>query len=281
MRQPLIPIARSVLITAVLATVVWVSAGSLTPPVGPVAPTMKNLSDVEPRIAIRNQFDTLTPVSINFSGSFYLAEDILALPGQHGIAIDASNVTLDLNGFTVYGNLEVGSLDGINIAFNRDNITIKNGTVRDFFQSGIYGPLSDGCIIENVRVTNNGSHGIFLQQFARVKDCLAMSNGEDGIRIGRTAVITGCISAANGTASPGSGVRVTGDAALVSETVVDGNSQMGFFLGSGALVSSCIARLHDDNFGIFCNPPGLIHGSSATGNGNFINGTDFDSLDAP
>jgi hypothetical protein len=126
---------------------------------------MKNLLDVEPRTAIRNDFISITPIVISQPGSYYLAEDIQAIHTQHGIEITASNVTLDLNGFTVYGNTEVGSLAGIFINDNRHNVTNRNGTIRDFFREGIYGVSSDGCIVEGLRV-NNGLHGIAPQLLA-------------------------------------------------------------------------------------------------------------------
>ena len=42
---------------------------------------MKDLDDVEPRIAIRNDFVGLIPIVISSPGSYYLAEDIFALSG--------------------------------------------------------------------------------------------------------------------------------------------------------------------------------------------------------
>ena len=44
--------STALLVTTTIATVVWVNAGSLAPPAGPVAPTMKPLDEIEPRIAI-------------------------------------------------------------------------------------------------------------------------------------------------------------------------------------------------------------------------------------
>lgn len=216
MKISTMPSAKSVLIAAVLATVVWVSAGSLTPPPGPVSPTMKNLLDVEPRTAIRNDFVNIIPIVISFPGSYYLAEDILAIHSQHGIEIAASNVTLDLNGFTIYGNLEVGSLDGIRVTGSRSNITIRNGVVRDFFGMGLNLTSTDHALVAHVHATNNVQRGISLGGNGIVKGCTASGNGSLGIWGGQGAV--------------------------VSDSTASGNAEQGIFVGPGALVSNCTAN---------------------------------------
>lgn len=282
MKNAQTPVAHSVLIAAALVAVVWVSAGSLTPPPGPVTPTMKNLLDVEPRTAIRNDFVNIIPIVISSPGSYYLAEDILAIHSQHGITIDASHVTLDLNGFSVFGNLEVGSLDGIHINFERDNITIRNGTVRDFFQTGIYGPLTDGAVVENVRVINNGLTGMQFQEFARIKDCMAINNGQHGIYVARNAVITGCMSVSNGTGEIGTGIWVGAEGGLVSDSTSNSNSGMGIRLGSGGMINASMARSNLNNFGLFIDAQGFVHSSSSTGNEtNNINGVEIDCYIGP
>jgi hypothetical protein len=70
--------------------------GSLTPP-GVPAPTMKSLSQIEPRTAI-----TSAPYTISSAGSYYLTTNITVSTGD-AITISASEVTLDLNGFAITG----------------------------------------------------------------------------------------------------------------------------------------------------------------------------------
>lgn len=278
------PTAHSVLIAGVLATVMWVSAGSLTPPPGPVSPTMKNLLDVEPRTAIRNDFVNITPIVISSPGSYYLAEDVDAIFGQHGITIDASHVTLDLNGFTVRGNLEVGSIDGIHINPERDYITIKNGTIRDFLHEGIDGFQSDGCVAEDVRVLNNGSHGMYFQQYARIKDCIAINNKGNGIYVVLNTIVTGCMTVGNGTNlnDGDSGIRVVAQGGLVYASTAVSNTGYGIRLGTGGMVSASMAHSNVNNFGIFIGAQGFVHGSSSTGNEtNNINGFEVDCYIGP
>src|SRR5689334_2327995 len=90
--KPVLPICAVALLAGA-----WVaSAGPLDPPAGPVAPTMKTLSEVEPRIPIHS-----LPLTISQPGSYYLAENITAAGG--GITISADYVTLDLMGFSLSG----------------------------------------------------------------------------------------------------------------------------------------------------------------------------------
>src|SRR5678815_4185257 len=81
------------------------SQGLLTPP-GTPAPTMKTLDQVEPRVAINatnTPGDTDSLFKITQPGSYYLTGNITGVAGKHGIAIAASGVTVDLNGFDVAG----------------------------------------------------------------------------------------------------------------------------------------------------------------------------------
>ena len=154
-------------------------AGDLDPPKGPIEPTMKNLDDVEPRTAIRNPSDPFEGIVIDAPGSYYLAEDIQARHSQHGIRITTPNVTLDLNGFTIFGNPEVLSLDGIRLEPEADRVRIRKGTIQDFGGHGIGTDASgaDDLIIEDLIVYNNGGsgtgYGMWLAGSSRVKDCVA------------------------------------------------------------------------------------------------------------
>ena len=87
--------------------------GSLTPPGAP-APTMKTLQQVEPRTPI-----SALPFTISNSGSYYLTANLTGAAGSDGITILASDVTLDLNGFTMTG-VRSGAID------NGKTIVIKS-----------------------------------------------------------------------------------------------------------------------------------------------------------
>jgi len=111
-------------------------AGSLDPPAGPIAPT----PGPEPRTPINADTcpgDGSAVYTIAQSGSYYLAGNVDAAPGLGGINVTASNVTIDLMGFTI----EVAAgMTGIDAQVGVDFVRISNGAVR----SGMYGVRLQG-----------------------------------------------------------------------------------------------------------------------------------------
>lgn len=216
---------------------------------------MKTLLDVEPRIAIRNDFDTLTSIVISQQDSYYLAEDIFAFPGAHGIEINTSFVNLDLNGFSIIGNIEVGSLDGIH-ANAEEEIVIHNGSVRLFFEGGIALSDSSYCRVENVRVNSNALGGglfvgIDLDIGGQVIESVAANNVWRGIRV------------------------QTGG--LVSRSIARNNGSVGISAGSGTVIESS-ASYNNAGIGLegFFS---LIRGNTSINNTSAINNLNGTSID--
>lgn len=68
------------------------------------------------------------------------------------ITISAPDVTLDLGGHTVSGDLSNGYVEGVTILENCTGVTIKNGTIENF-SIAVTGD-SDGLTVENVTIRN-------------------------------------------------------------------------------------------------------------------------------
>ncbi len=189
-------ISLSILLVMSLA----VQAGDLNPSTPPSADgTMKTLDQIEPRIPI-HQSDI--PLDITASGSYYLAENLTAT--GFGITVSADNVTIDLSGFTLAGP-DTNITYGISMN-NRENVEIRNGTVRDFTY-GIYEMSSTGKNhrIINVRALSNRISGILLYgQNCQVRDCMVADNGASatnaasGIYVANGSIVTDNIVCNNG-----------------------------------------------------------------------------------
>ena len=113
-------------------------AGPLSPPAGPVTPTHKTLTEVEPRVAINaanTPGDADSIFRISQPGSYYLTGNLTGQAGKHGIEIATSGVTIDLAGFEVRGI--GGALDGIAATINGSELCIRNGTIRFWPADGI------------------------------------------------------------------------------------------------------------------------------------------------
>ncbi len=110
---------------------------------------------------------TTAPYTINTQGVYCLNANLETnLASGNAITITVNNVVIDLNGHKI-GNLAAGQTTTANgiYAYQRQNITIRNGTVRGFY-SGINlddtSPYttSQGHIIEDIRADLNTYVGI-------------------------------------------------------------------------------------------------------------------------
>jgi parallel beta-helix repeat protein len=189
------------------AACVLTFAGPLDPPVGPVAPTYKTLAQVEPRTDVA----TLPGVPngrhlINLPGSYYLSANVIGASGLSGIIINASNVTLDLNGFGVVG--AAGSIDGIQVGATRTNVSIRNGTVRGWVGDGIDAADDSNVQISGVNVSSNSGDGIVTGPNSVVLSCTSAENDGDGFQLGEGCTIqqsTARLNAGAGINVPGTG----------------------------------------------------------------------------
>jgi hypothetical protein len=108
---------------------------------------------------------TALPTVITVQGVYCLTGNLsTAMAFGRAIEIQANNVVLDLNGFRLAG-LAAGPATGtIGIyGFNRQNLTIKNGTVRGFWVGiwlGTDGSVAGGHLVEDIHADRNTVGGI-------------------------------------------------------------------------------------------------------------------------
>ena len=94
--------------------------GALTPPGAP-APSMKTLTQIEPRTPLQAGAPGVSAganggFTINAAGSYYLTDNLAVTDGD-GIRIDVSNVTLDLNGFTIASTSSAPAGTGVYVPY--------------------------------------------------------------------------------------------------------------------------------------------------------------------
>jgi hypothetical protein len=148
---------------------------------------------------------TTVPVTISASGVYHFTKDLVYSPSTGtAINITASDVVIDLNGFTLAGTAGAGTSSNGIVALGHNRITIKNGTVKGF---------ADGVALGGDNTT--------------VTDVLVDSSFRIGIRVaGAYANISGNhISATGGSAVSSvldaTGISLTGTYGNVSGNLVD------------------------------------------------------------
>lgn len=261
----------SLLPTAACLFLAWAltvpAQGPLDPPGAP-APLMKTLNQIEPRTAITN-----VPFTIQQSGSYYLTGNLTGISGQSGITISTDNVTLDLMGFSLAG--VPGSFRGITAIGPVRNLTIRNGLVAYWAQSGVDLNFSGdgvGALVEHVHAFSNGLHGIRVPAKGVVRDCLATHNMSNGIMAATYSRIENNYVAEN----RGLGIRVTSSGSTIQNNTVFLNYYYGIWAGSeGFIRNNHLTRNGSSSDGrgggiYVSGPDNRIEGNTCTLNGQGI-----------
>jgi parallel beta-helix repeat protein len=203
---------------------------------------------------------TKLPYTITAQGSYIINQNLKA--NWHGIKVQANNVTIDLNGYSISGNNTSG---GYGVYMNGcSNVEIRNGTIRNFGSTGIYEEGSSGNShrVINVRVMNNKGYGIDLYGSNHmVKDCTVSNNENSGIGIyGSGSAITGNTAYANGGTGidGGIGCTITGNTAYA-------NGGSGIYASFGSTVKNN-TTYYNQYYGLYLNVYILVDGNTALDN---------------
>jgi len=203
------------------------------------------------------------PYTISSAGFYYIKKDLSCAAGSNGITITADNATLDLMGFSLIG--PGGGLDYHGIYMSeRSNVEIRNGTVTNFPQSGIYedDAYGTGHRIIDIRARDNGDRGIYLLGKNHIIErCSVIGNDNHGIQVSYGATITGntCYDNVN------DGINASDGSTINGNTCYDNNDN-GISVGTGSTVIGNTSRDNDD-YGISLGGDNLVDQNTATGNG--------------
>lgn len=214
---------RAIATAALLAGVVGVSvAGPLTPPAGPPAAT--------DRAVIQS-----LPATISQPGSYVITSNLVGPPLVDGITVTVSDVTLDLNGFSIIG--VPGSRTGILTGPGVDNLVVLNGTVTQFGRDGIDASQSNACEFVDVHLVGNQFGGLLMGGSSTAIRCSAIGNTTQGFEDFMGAnTYEACVARNN------SGGFVTSYTPTLRGCTASGNAQTGIVLGRGGLAFGCTSE---------------------------------------
>jgi hypothetical protein len=240
--------------------------GALTPPGAP-APTMKTLTQVEPRTPIAT-----LPYGITSPGSYYLTTNLTCPPGINGITVAADHVTIDLRGFAIIGAGQAGPAASAIIApAPLVDLNVVNGAITLWSGEVVSASTTRNSKFENLRVNDNGNSALHLGDGCIVNDCLAQANcsysvGTPVIYVGNHCLVESCVAQNN--AGPGIS---TGNGGLVTDCVANNNVNYGIKTGDDSRVNNCSASLNTASGngpgdGIFVGNGSAVNGCIALGN---------------
>ncbi|MBN2844322.1 MAG: right-handed parallel beta-helix repeat-containing protein, partial [Sedimentisphaerales bacterium] len=180
---------------------------------------------IEARIPVQSLPGTSSNLYlITQPGSYYLTGNIISNINDKGVIfIGSSNVTLDLNGFTISRSYLTSDSavqanhNAISILAGMENITIKNGTIisderassNEYYRGFYYGisgyketsplTLPANITISNVTIKNAAKGGIQLYgNNHQVDNCVVSGSGYNGIMLENFGSVTNCKTKSNG-----------------------------------------------------------------------------------
>lgn len=258
----------------------------------------------DPRIAINAVNTPGIPQGvflITSPGSYYLEADLIGEPAKAGILVAATDVRIDLMGFSLRG--DAASTHAIAEVGYRSNVVIWNGSISGWSGAGVHFVLSSnvqvrdlglrsmgdggivlgadgvvercnlfemagfgirttsGAYVSQTMVNAVGTRGIEVLGHSMVRDCKVRGSGTEGVRVGVGSSVLGCTI-------NGGTVGIYSYAGTVAECLVRETSSAGVHLIEGALRNSHIVA----NYGHGIDIPGP--GSLVVGNRVAFNGGD-------
>lgn len=182
-----------------------------------------------------------------------------------GIVVGASGITIDLKGFTLLGDRDPTDY-GIDDSSGYDQVTVKNGTVRNFGVGVIGLNGSGGLKVTGVVAAGNSIGGIAaLGDSASIASSTVAGNASYGVDIfGDGASVASTTSVGN----TADGIIVAGDGTSIKSSTVAGNGDRGIVVAGDAATIKSTRASGNGGVGIVLNGNGpSISGNTTDGNG--------------
>jgi hypothetical protein len=201
---------------------------------------MKTLDQVEPRTPI-SVFGTL----VNAPGSYYLTTNLVSGSSTNdGLVVRASNVTIDLNGFSIISSTAPGADSPAGIRIDGQlaevsNVTVCNGRVTGFDRAVRIQNSFSNIIVDNIHAANC--------RRARIEAVTNSGTGSQNVTI-RRCVVDGVDATGEATNAPADGISLISCSAVVDTCVVRNMVPAGSSNGTCITGGTCTNTFVVNNF---------------------------------
>jgi len=266
-KQEKTKVTVSILALAALAIFsISVYAGKLEPS-KPPGPTMKTLDEVEPRIPVQSLGGSANAkYMIKQPGSYYLTGDVVVLAtNEHGIAVEANDVTINLEGYSLIGP-GPGTSHGVYMDGRRnveDCTSAGNGSTGIFgayastltgntvYENQGYGVSAGrGCTLTGNTIYNNDDAGILADSRCLVAgNTVSHNNQSNGAAQAGICVGNSClIKANNANYNNRNNIYVSGSDNCIEENLVTNSTNGIKVSGTGNIIIKNKARANTTNY---------------------------------
>jgi hypothetical protein len=208
------------------------------------------------------------PATLSKSGRYKLSGNLRVSTPTSAILVTADDVTIDLNGFTIFSNPPGAAGTGVFALTSTKGLRVMNGTITGFGGFGVTNRQNEAgqfAVLENMRIVSNGaatnSAGVFLGARSRIRNSTIADNQGGNVLCLQDCLLEGNIVAGSGN---GAGISMNGGTALGNVIVsnkflgLQGDAkQLGYgnniLLGNnsgGSQVGGAVVQLHPN----VCDP---------------------------
>jgi hypothetical protein len=166
----------------------------------------------------------------------------MSCPGTSGIVVGKSGITINLNHFAVESD-NTSNTVGIDNSGGFNQVTVENGTVKNF-DDGIVYDATDHGTINNVASFHNSRYGVEFTNSGSglIEHSKANLNGDDGFNLGGNNKVT--VSSTHANNNGGTGILDQFSLDTINGDSMLSNHEWGFFVSQPLTVLTSKGRVY-------------------------------------